>query len=304
MRIERIIVGVDFSDPSIAAALWTARHLGRGAELILAHSIAVPEPPGFLRGRYPSRDGIIETARIGAAARLRKLATAIGAERVRWEILTDDPAGRIERLADEVGADLIVIGKHGARSGLWRGLGTTAERVSRSTSVPVLLVEGNPETRPRRMLVAVDDDDVTEWVLAWAARLAEHFDATVTLIHVVSAAVLTHVLSMAAVTAGGGEVDESAIGDEFREDAERWLRRLVDTRPRLDRAQYITAAGNPAEAILAAAERVGADLIVLGSRRPGRLRRAVLGSTASEVLHRATRSVLVVKEPAHGPTAP
>jgi nucleotide-binding universal stress UspA family protein len=53
--------------------------------------------------------------------------------------------------------------------------------------------------------------------------------------------------------------------------------------------------GRPAEEIAALADEVGADLVVLGSRQMGTLKRLVLGSTPQEVVPKAARPVLVVR---------
>ncbi|HET9463987.1 MAG TPA: universal stress protein [Gemmatimonadales bacterium] len=37
-----IVVGIDFSDPSLAAAGWTARHLADDATIVLAHAVCIP----------------------------------------------------------------------------------------------------------------------------------------------------------------------------------------------------------------------------------------------------------------------
>ena len=298
MKLERVVVGIDFSDDSIATLEWTGRHLAPNAKLIIVHAIDVPEPPAFLRGRFPPTEELIELARRGAGDRVRALTDSLGLRDPRSEIRVGRGWETIEAVAEDADADLIVIGKHGVRSGLWRGLGSTAERLSRCTSMPILLATGVRDAKPARLLVAVDDDDVSEWVLGWARGLAFRLGAAVTLLNVVSAAVLTHVMTVSSMTAGGGDVDEKAIEREFRDDADRWLRRLAASGSGVDSAHFVTAAGHPAEEILAAADRLDSDLILVGSRQPGRVRRALLGSTAAEILHRARRPVLVVKEPA------
>ena len=53
--------------------------------------------------------------------------------------------------------------------------------------------------------------------------------------------------------------------------------------------------GDPAEAILQAAEDVGADLIVLGNKGMSGTMRFVLGSVPNKVSHHARCSVLVVR---------
>jgi nucleotide-binding universal stress UspA family protein len=55
--------------------------------------------------------------------------------------------------------------------------------------------------------------------------------------------------------------------------------------------------GDPAEEIIAAATRLDADMIVMGSRGMGRLGSAILGSVASAVLRSAPCPVLVSREP-------
>jgi universal stress protein A len=55
--------------------------------------------------------------------------------------------------------------------------------------------------------------------------------------------------------------------------------------------------GDPADEIIAAAARMDADMIVMGSRGMGRLGSAILGSVASAVLRSAPCPVLVVREP-------
>ncbi|GAB4277661.1 MAG: universal stress protein [Deferrisomatales bacterium] len=51
--------------------------------------------------------------------------------------------------------------------------------------------------------------------------------------------------------------------------------------------------GDPAEEIVAAADRIDADLIVLGSHGKGRLRTVLLGSVTERVLRRSRRPVLI-----------
>jgi nucleotide-binding universal stress UspA family protein len=56
--------------------------------------------------------------------------------------------------------------------------------------------------------------------------------------------------------------------------------------------QQHTATSEPGDAILAVAEQVGADLIVVGNKG---MHRRVLGSTPNTVSHRASCDVLIVQ---------
>jgi nucleotide-binding universal stress UspA family protein len=78
-------------------------------------------------------------------------------------------------------------------------------------------------------------------------------------------------------------------------DAGSWLQQLA-SEAGLDRPGVSTQvkAGDPADEILAAAGRLDADLIVMGSSAHG-LRAVLLGSVAREVLRAAKRPVLVAR---------
>lgn len=55
--------------------------------------------------------------------------------------------------------------------------------------------------------------------------------------------------------------------------------------------------GSPASEVLEAAERLNADMIVIGSHGKGHVRHAFLGSLAKRLLRKSTRPVLVVPLP-------
>jgi nucleotide-binding universal stress UspA family protein len=61
----------------------------------------------------------------------------------------------IARLAEAVGADLIIVGEQGPRRGVGALLGSTAERVLDNSRVPVLVARKVGETPPCRFLAAI-----------------------------------------------------------------------------------------------------------------------------------------------------
>ncbi|MGI9596277.1 MAG: universal stress protein [Acidimicrobiales bacterium] len=60
-------------------------------------------------------------------------------------------------------------------------------------------------------------------------------------------------------------------------------------------AEFHEVDDDPTDALLTTAERVRADLIVVGSRGEGLAKRALHGSVSTKVLHNAPCAVLVVK---------
>ncbi len=55
--------------------------------------------------------------------------------------------------------------------------------------------------------------------------------------------------------------------------------------------------GHVAQELLAVADEVDADLVVLGHRSRGTVRDAILGSAASSTVHHSRRNVLVAVPP-------
>ena len=295
MRLERVVIGMDFSAPAEAAARWTAQHFARGAELVLVHVIAIPEPPRFLRGKFPPRETLVETARVGADKRMRELSQSLGAERIWMEIREGDAATALVEVAAEYRADVIAVGTHGERPGIWRRLGSTAEHLARHSTVPVLLAADVRDAPPRRLLAAIDDDPDVDAVLEWAGGLGERYDAQTTVLHVVSSAFLGGLLSAGAVVSGLSIPVSEEVLVGAKQESQGWVEQVIAAAG-LDRpgVRSETTLGDPAHEVLSAAEHLGSDLIVMGSNASG-VRSALLGSVAREVLRGASCPVLVVR---------
>ena len=296
MKLERIVIGTDFSDASVAAARWSVRRFAPGAEVVLVHVVTVPEPPKFLRGRFPPPDTLIATARTGAEARLRELSPSLGVEHIRTETRVGLAWEQLDQAAAAYDADAIVVGRHGARASVWGHLGSTAEMLVRASKVPILLAAGLRDTKLRHVLAAVDDSDAAPAVVAWARYFAVRDGVHVTAFHVVTTAVLEKVLARAT----GGAVDSGDGEGDFKQgvhhDADRWVEGLLGPGVPPERVASEVAFGEAGQEILRAAERHDSDLIVTGSHG-GTMRHFIVGSVAAEVLHGAACPVLVVKAP-------
>jgi nucleotide-binding universal stress UspA family protein len=295
MLLQRVVAGVDFGAPSDAAVRWAARELAPEAELVLVHAVDVPEPPSFLRGRFPPRDTLTGTARTGADRSMRELSASLGVQRIWLEVREGRGDEVIAQVASEYRADLVVTGAHGERAGLLKQLGSTAERVARAAPAPVLLAREPLPAKGAVVLVAMDDDGLTPGLQQWTTFLAARFDAAVTGLHVVSDTVLGTLVTLAAMVSGTAEPPTLGVGAV--EDANVWMRELVAKGLDRTRTRGEVAYGDPAREILAAAERLSASLIVLGRHRAGGVRRQLLGTVADRVLRGSSCSVLIVTEP-------
>jgi nucleotide-binding universal stress UspA family protein len=144
----------------------------------------------------------------------------------------------------------------------------------------------------RKILAAVDFSPVSKQVTLQAASLAEAFSAELTLVHVAAPDP-----EFVGYEAGPQTVrDDRAheIRGEHRE-----LQSAADgLRQRGLAARALLVQGPPVKSILAEAEKLQADVIVIGSHGHGALYRALLGSVGEGVVRASQCPVLVV--PAEG----
>jgi nucleotide-binding universal stress UspA family protein len=114
------------------------------------------------------------------------------------------------------------------------------------------------------ILLAYNDSEASNRALERAAQLAKLYDAKLVVTSVTPVAV--------------GEAPDMNPGDELRRADE--LLRAQDVEPEL-----VEAVGDIAQAIVEAAERHGAGLIVIGTREPSQVER-MLGHSVSEQVQR------------------
>jgi len=291
--VERILVPTDFSDHS-ALALRHARELARlfGAELRLL-SAAFLSPVWIAEGAAPIPDEYRKAVVAQVEADLERLAHALRGEglRVSCAVSGDHPASAIRRAAQDWPADLIAMGTHG-RSGITHALlGSIAERTVRQAPAPVLTVRSEAgEPRPlRNVLVATDFSADAQRALEWSIGLARRAGARISLVHAVAGAIVLgqEELEFESVRAAQWAAAEAARGRLERLRAE--LGGLA--------GEIAVEEGRTDTGIVAAAQRLHADLIALGTRGRSGLAHVLLGSTAERVLRHASAPVVIVKAP-------
>ena len=114
---RNVLVAVDFSSWS-AAAVRLARAVAPRAELTLLHTFELPYE-GKLRLAFVEEEVILghrAKARKAAVARLHQFATDVGLSGTDWQapVIHGDTSMRVLEQEEELGTDLIVLGKHGA----------------------------------------------------------------------------------------------------------------------------------------------------------------------------------------------
>ena len=191
-------------------------------------------------------------------------------------------------VAREQGSDLIVMGAHGRR-GLDRLMvGSVAERVVRTAQRPVLIVRADPlgatasnstagTVNLRSILFPTDFSESSLSALGYAISFAEKYDATLTLMHVVSQ------------RAARRSQDKAA------ETAMRELHRLIPSgRLAAGKVKVVVRTGKPYMHIIQVAKEIKADVAVMAVRGGHSTDMTVFGSTTHRMIQLGPCPVLVV----------
>lgn len=295
MRLDTVLIGIDFSSASIATAQWVAATLAARAQLVLVHVIEPPPPIALLAGDTPPADAL-EAVRAEAATRLGDIARTIGDRVARVEIRDGRASAAIAQLATDSAAGLIVIAPHGAGDRESLLLGTTADTLVRSAPVPVLVGGGRASAAGRtRVIAGMASLPMSASLLSWASYAARELRGRLTILHAIEPAAYSHMASLAAAHAHGDVVAERReIEDARSRETAIWL--AESARATLDREQtdMMVDVGPAAEAILRHAGAEDVALIALGRHVGLRGLPARLGRTVRHVLHGARCAVLVV----------
>lgn len=293
MKIERVVIGMDFSDSAIAATSWTADAFAPEAQLIFAHALE-PDADRFLpQATYAT--SLEASLHEAAAERAREIARLLTTRKTRIEVRDGRAHDVLREVAEQVRADLIVVGPHGEHSPKSRLLGTTADRLVRTAHIPVLIGgREKPGAREKRIVAAVDASAMTGRVLTWAAYASSTLDARITALYALKPVATTHALASARSGATGEVVAAAEAALAIRNEKE-WLRResgeagIDPTRLDCD-----VIYGDAAEWVVETAKRDNASLVIVGRRDPIALLPSLLGRTLRHVLHEADCAVLVV----------
>jgi len=145
-----------------------------------------------------------------------------------------------------------------------------------------------------KILVSTDGSKTAQKAAGYAIDLAKQLKASVIILSVIDKRLFV------GQTVPAGKTSRhiiEPIEDYLRESAEGYageIKKLCDKHG--VKSKTVIAAGYPVEAIVKEAARAGADLIIIGSHGKSALAAAVLGSVAYGVIHKDTKTpVLVVR---------
>jgi nucleotide-binding universal stress UspA family protein len=302
-RRWRIAVGVDLSNSSAAAVDWV-RELRRtvDVDVVFIHLYwPAAEYARFgLTGPRDLFEGDPATVELLRKSLAPMIGTLPGGGETTVRILPNwGPSGeRLAEEADEVKADLLVLGTH-HRHGFSRLVhGSTVPPALHKATVPIVCVSQSP-SRPRdqpiphlrRILAATDLSDFANRAIAHAFALARGEAGAVHILYVHERLLPSPTYAYAPGAAG-------ALTEHETNDLRRRLHAQIPAQAAalgIATDTIIVDGGAAAEVICQTAERLDADAICMGSHGHTGLGGIVLGSVAARVLHQATRPVLLVR---------
>lgn len=285
--VKTIVIGTSLtaeSDDVVRAGAALARLTGASVRLVHAltrlpvySGLPVELPAAVPRGGRER--GLYD--RLEQQARRTGLADLADA-RPEHRILADAlPYQALIETAAETAADLIVVGASEHR---WRPLSSTADRVLRKASCPVLAVRHGSTFPPQRALLPVDLSPVSALALRWGVDFLAQLGvaALAEVLFVLNPLEAEGSLQFTPAQMSGFAADELTRFIKANvPEASDFIGRKVRT-------------GFSLEEIVQELKDWQADLVVLGTHGHGRLDRLLIGSVTSDVLREARCNVLVV----------
>lgn len=138
------------------------------------------------------------------------------------------------------------------------------------------------------ILVPIDGSKESICACKWACTIAQGTGATITLLHVVD---LNLKMTSFDRVSMSGYVPES-----IKKQGEDLLAAYRSHMPQELQIKNVLQAGSPHQTIVAVAEELQPDWIIMGSRGASNLKEIVMGSVSQYVLHHVSCPVMIVKD--------
>ena len=281
---RKVLLATDGSgDATLAATAAVGLTTKTGSELHIVHawhSVPSTRFESFIRAQLERE----------AQELLEAQVEKIGAKVARAHLREGATVDEVLDTAEELGADLIVMGSRGRGVVKRVVLGSVSEGVVHHTHCPVLVLRGGVEAwPPRRVVIGDDGSEAARAAASLAAGIGKLFETGVFLVRAYP--------ELPEMDLEGRTLDARTVEDELRLEERRLEEQAAQIRGDLGvRTRVRIDVGDPAARLLEAAgeqDRAGQTLLAVGSRGLGPIGRARLGSVSTKVLRAAKGPVLV-----------
>lgn len=287
---RRVVVGIDGSAEAREALRWACRLAGLlRDEIVIVHALGLLESlDGELVAAHPHRAEIERIVAEEWCATLRRKESPF-----RIVVREGHPVDVLVDVAENEGADILVVGSRGLGATSALALGSTSLHVLQVAGCPVLVVP-DPEEAARhfglqRVLLAVNSVTPTVDAVGLAGELVGALGARVTVVHAVE------------------EVPSFPLGPETRVSSEGETEAPERDRARFDPLRRrLQALGVPVdlriergpapEVVRAVAAAIDADLVIVGSASASQSADPLVDSVSRQIAGVAHRPTLVVPE--------
>lgn len=297
LQPARIICAVDFSSltpPAVDLATEIARTFD--AELFLFHAV--------FHANDPMRDGNVTGRanrwRIEADEHLADLNQLMTKTDVRWQpILSQgEPVAELDKAIRRHRIDLALAASHDVSALKRLFIGTVIERMARRLSIPFMIMRTPHKPSPfrfERILVSCSANQSDRTLLETALLFRTLFEAELHLCHAIESPLDVDVVDP---TEGPYEEVQALLRHRLQA---RMVKMLADMseQPVVPETALFEAA--PHEALRAYARQCHPDLIIVGVKSEGVIKKRLIGSTTESVVRRAKATVLIVPLPEAGP---
>jgi nucleotide-binding universal stress UspA family protein len=271
--MKRLLVGVNASASAEAALRWATGVADRsGADLVVLAAWS-PEQAELPPEEFGDEHAALR-ARVDAV-----IANAGGSKAPHVEIVDGDVVDVLLEQADAEDVDLLVVG-HGSR----RSHASIAIEVAHRITRPLAVIPEGSSFDEGPLALGVDDADGSPTAAAWCADFAASVHAPVTAI-----CVYTHQYEVFP------ETDERSMYGHITRDLDaQWLQCMRDASVAV--SHEVVRDRHVPEALFAAAERAGAQALVVGAHGVAPLVHRRLGGVALHMLHLASLPLILVPQ--------
>jgi nucleotide-binding universal stress UspA family protein len=285
----RVIVATDGSAEAKGAVEWARRlPLPNDARYLVVSVVPPPVLPHLSDWETTERQACVH-----AAHKAIDEACALLGASVEGRLAEGDPREAIVGAATEWGADLIVLGARGLSAVKEFLLGSVSLGVARHAACPVLVCKGSPRD-VHTVTIAHDGSPGAREALRFVAGLPLPPSTRVRVIGV--AEPMRYPSTTPEIVGGALRAAVADVERERRVALERTLApEVAMLRGRVPTVDLSVSVGPPAPEILRYAEVADSDLLVVGARGLGTMKRLLLGSVSEAVLRHAVCPVLIVR---------